>query len=291
MGAAGVTGVVGGLGLMALLVLMDRSIRSMAAGERWLRMPGLAVVPRVKLHGARSWLKCRSDQDSDSAEAFRDLRAALGLAGRSPSPHSFLFTGARSGEGTSYVAFQFAASLAQQGCRTLIIDANVRAPVMDDLLLTERSPNGLADYLTGECGPDAKLCRQTSIPNLFLFSAGIPRAHPGEILNEAAFARLLQESLKWFHRIVIDTASVGQCADALSLTRHADSVCLVVRAGRTGKDEALKTVNRLTMAGARPSGFVLNAAPAQALKEGFTAEHGTAAGAAVLLPTLPPARA
>ena len=291
LGAGGVAGIGGGLTLIALLMFMDRSIRSIAGGERLLRLPCLATVPRVKMTAGKGQLIYGRDQDSPAAENFRGLRASLGMAGRAPGARSFLFTSARSGEGKSTVAMNFAASLAQQGYRTLIIDANLRAPVMDSVFLGERAPRGLADYLSGECEPDAKLCQQTETANLFLFSAGIPKAHPGEILAEPAFARLLQESLKWFHRVVIDTPAVGQYADALPLARHADAVCLVVRPGLTKKGEALKTVTRLSTAGARLAGFVLNAAAEDAVSDGFAGDYASTFRTPALLPALPPARA
>lgn len=291
LAAGGVAGGALGLTLMALLMLLDRSLRSVTSSERLLRMPCLTTVPRVKLGEGRGRLIYGSEQDSPAAEAIRSLRASLATAGRVPGARSFLFTSARTGEGKSTVAVNFAASLAQQGYRTLVIDANLRAPVLDDILLSERAESGLADYLSGEFAADAKLCRQTERPNLFLFSAGIPKAHPAEILSEPAFARLIQESLKWFHRVVIDTSAAGQFADTLPLARHADAVCLVVRAGQTKRSEAVKAVNRLASAGARPAGFVLNAAPEAAMQESFASDFAPAHRAPALLPALPAARA
>lgn len=291
LAAGGVVG--GGLGvaLIALLALLDRSIRSVTSAERLLHMPCLATMPRVKPAEGRGRLTYGNQQDSAAAEAIRGMRAALANSSRGPTARSFLFTGARTGEGVSSIAVNFAASLAQQGYRTLIIDGNLRAPVLDDILLTERAEAGLSDYLSGEFTADAKLCRATERANLFLFSAGTPKAHPAEILNEPAFARLIQESLKWFHRIVIDTTAAGQFADTLPLARHADAVCLVVKAGQTKRSEALKAVNRLAAAGARPAGFVLNAAPESAMQETFAADSASPFRTHTMLPALPPARA
>lgn len=291
MAAAGAAGMAGGLSLVALLMLLDRSIRTLGSGERVLRIPGLAAVPDVSMTAGKGMLIYGKDKDSDAAEAFRSLRAAVSTAGRTPGARSFLFTSARSGEGKSAVAVNFAASLAQQGYRTLIIDANLRAPVLDSVLLDAPSTLGLSDYLAGECDPEAKLCQQTGLPNLFLFSAGVPKAHPGEILNEAAFARLIQESLKWFHRVIVDAPAAGRYADALPLARHADAVCLVVRPGVTRKGEALKTIQRLTASGARPAGFILNAAPEAAMKEAFAGGAAVPFQMPAMYPALPPARA
>ncbi len=280
-----------GIAVIALLLLLDRTIRSAAAAERLLRMPCLTVMPRLKPGTGRELLTYGSRQDSAAEESIRSLRASLATAGRPGGARSFLFTSACPGEGKTSLAVNFAASLAQQGYRTLLIDANLRAPVLDDILLNGRADAGLADYLSGEFDAEAKLCRRTERPNLFLFSAGTPRAHPAEVLGEPAFARLLQESLKWFHRVVIDTAAAGRYADALPLARHADAVCLVVHAARTRRSEVLQTVNRLTAAGARPAGFVLNAAPESALREEFACGDFAAALRAPALLPAPPARA
>ena len=90
---------------------------------------------------------------------------------------------------------------------------------------------------------------------------------------------------------MIDTPSAGQYADTLPLARHADAVCLVVRPGLTKRGEALKTINRLAAAGARPAGFVLNAAPDEAVKESFAGDIAAPFRLASMLPALPSARA
>jgi Mrp family chromosome partitioning ATPase len=129
------------------------------------------------------------------------------------------------------------------------------------------------------------------VANLFLFAAGTLRAHPGEVLNEQAFARLLRDSLKWFHKVVIDTAAVGIHPDALPLARHADAVCLVVNARTTDRRAALRAAERLRAAGAAPVGFVLTSAPAAALSTGLAGEFAASFTPAPAVPALPPASA
>jgi hypothetical protein len=64
-----------------------------------------------------------------------------------------------------------------------------------------------------------------------------------------------------------------------------------VRTGLTKRGEALKTVNRLAAAGARPAGFVLNAAPDEAVRESFAGDVAAPFRLPSTLPSLPPARA
>ena len=270
--AAGVFGFGAGLGLVLVLHFMDRTLRSIQAGENLLHLPGLAALPADPATSLKAGLLHGRPDATAQMEAFRSLRTALSILGKGTAARSYLFTSAREGEGTSYTAMNFAVSLAQQGYRTLLVDANLRRPTLDGVFLKERPATGLADHLSGQGTRDASACQRTEISGLYVFSAGVTTRHPSEVLNEQAFAILLQDAAKWFHKIVIDTPPVGQVTDALPLARHVDSVCLVVRAAVTPRAEVRRAANKLNMAGAKPAGFILNAAPKEALSGGFVGD-------------------
>jgi polysaccharide biosynthesis transport protein len=260
-----------GVGLALLLRLLDSSVRSLGEGERALRLPGLAAIPVEKESNPMQRLVSSPNAASEVTEAFRALRTSLSLLGKGLHARTFLFTSATAGEGKSYCAVNHAVTLAQQGYRTLIIDADLRKPSLDELLIGRRNVAGLVSHLRGESEVEgAKPCNPTRIPNLFLFSAGVTeKEHPAELLSSQAFQQLLQEAGKWFHRIVIDTPPVNSVTDALLMAREVDSVALVMKAGVTKKAEAQQALKKLAMAGAKPVGFVLNAAPAEALVQGY----------------------
>jgi len=98
---------------------------------------------------------------------------------------------------------------------------------------------------------------------------------------------LLQDAARWFHKIVIDTPPVGQVTDALPLARHVDTVCLVIRSATTPRAEVQRAANKLTMAGARPVGFILNAASKAALSGGFVGDFAAGFNPAPALRALP----
>ncbi len=261
-----------GLGLVLLLHFLDRTLRTIQAGENLLHLPGLAALPEDPVRDLKASLLQTRPEAVAQSEAFRSLRTALSILGRGAAARSYLFTSAREGEGTSYTAINFALSLAQQGYRTLLIDANLRQPALGRVFLKEPPATGLADHLSGQSIRDASACQRTGIPGVYVFTAGITTRHPSEVLNEQAFALLLQDAVKWFHKIVIDTPPVGQVTDALPLARHVDTVCLVVRAASTPRAEVKRAANKLLMAGARPAGFILNSAPPEALRGGFVGD-------------------
>ena len=271
-GAAGVFGFSLGLGLVLALHFLDRTLRTIQAGENLLHLPGLAALPADPATSLKAALLHERPDATRQSEAFRSLRTALSILGKGAAARSYLFTSAREGEGTSYAAMNFALSLAQQGYRTLLIDANLRNPTLDKVFFKETPATGLADHLSGSGTRDASACQRTEIPGVYVFCAGVTIRHPSEVLNEQAFALLLQDAAKWFHKIVIDTPPVGQVTDALPLARHVDSICLVIRAASTPRAEVLRAANKLKMAGAHPAGFILNVASKEALSGGFVGD-------------------
>lgn len=292
LGGAGIAGIVLGIGLVLLLRLLDSSVRNLNQGEQAFSLPGLAAVPVSSGKNPEDKLLTASSPTDESAEAFRAMRTSLSLLGKGVTARSFLFTSPSAGDGKSYCATNYAVALAQQGYRTLLVDADLRKPTLDLILLGKRNPSGLITHLRGggRAG-DAKACSPTSIANLYLFSAGEANdAHPAELLSGQAFRDLITDALKWFHKVVIDTPPVNAVSDALLLAREVDSVALVVRSGKTSRSDAKHAISKLAMAGARPVGFILNGASKEALIKGYTGDLTHATLSPLPLPrlTLPP---
>ena len=289
VGAAGLGGIFLGLCLVLLLSLMDRSVRNLEQGEETLALPGLAAVPENPAKHPMDRLLTSPFTKPENAEAFRAMRTSLSLLGKGITARSFLFTSPGAGDGKSYCASNFAVALALQGYRTLLIDADLRKPSLDLLFLGHRNQAGLVTHLKGAEQPAAEqsqACSPTSVSNLYLFAAGeASDTHPAELLSGPAFRDLLQQSLKWFHRVVIDSPPVNAVSDALLLAREVDSVALVIRAKKTSRSDAKKAINKLMMAGGRPVGFILNGASKEALSTGYTGDFHHATQAPLSLPT------
>jgi capsular exopolysaccharide synthesis family protein len=268
-----------GVGLALLLQLLDNTFHTMERAEKELHLTGLAAVPVNPQKEKLLRLLTHPDVPVETAESFRALRTSLSLLGKGVSAKTYLFTSANAGEGKTYCAVNYAVALAQQGYRVLIIDADLRQPSLDGILLGKRNPVGLATHLHGETdkGED-KACNPTRIPNLYLFSAGISlESHPAELLSSQAFRQLLSDAGQWFHKIVIDTPPVNVITDALLLVREVDSVALVLAAGKTTRQQARSAISKLGIAGARPVGFVLNQTHKRALTQGYVGAYHNAA--------------
>jgi capsular exopolysaccharide synthesis family protein len=257
--------VAGGLALGILisvgLHLLDSSLRSVEQAERVTGLPVVGAIPnRPKFDFARAGAVLVEEPDSIIAEAIRSLRTSLYLAGRKPGRKTCLFTSALSSEGKTFSAINYSVSLAQQGLATLLVDADLRAPMVGKILSLKETAPGLADYLGGEAIVE-QIISETDIPNLFVIGAGHAISSPAELLANRAFGDLLTEVGARFDHIVIDTAPVIPVSDTLLLIEHAQTVCVVARACKTPRKLILRAIQLLVHAGGKPVGLILNQIP------------------------------
>lgn len=249
-------------GLVAVvgLELGEGKVRDSAGASRATGVPMLARVPEVADPGRMLLL---GDPNSEGSESFRRLRSMLMPPTADDGLQTVIFTSARNGEGKSFCAFNHAVSLAMQGYRTLLLDADLRSPGLSREHLAEGfSGRGLGDFLAGEAQA-ADACFRTAVPKLYLMSSGELRENAAELLSGTRFPALLEDAYRWFDRVVIDAPAVLAASDAQSIARYADRTCLVV-GGKGGDRRGLRqTAELLRSTGANLVGFVWNDVPAR----------------------------
>lgn len=247
------------LGLMAVvgLELGDRRVRDTAAVTRATGVPLLAKLPAADPQNGMVML---SDPNSETAEAFRRLRAVLMPPVPDGNLRTLLFTSARAGEGKSFCAMNHAVSLAMQGHRTLLVDADLRSPGLSREHLREAgSKHGLGDFLGGK-SEASDACFATPVPKLYLISSGEIKQDAAELLSGSRFPGLLEDAYRWFDRVVIDVPAVLSASDAQVVARFADRTCLVVGEGGSDRRDLHQAAEHLRAGGANLVGFVWNQA-------------------------------
>ena len=254
--------VAAGLGIALSFVLgsslLDTSLKTVDQSEKFLGRPLLGAIPtakNAKLEQTR-WMLTETP-DSAIAETFRALRTSVQLAAPDGAFRCVLFTSGIPGEGKSFCAINYAVALAQQGFRTLLIDADVRLPSIGRVFLGNDDAPGLTDLLLRRRELD-EVVRLTDIENLSILAAGTRVPNPAELCGQTSFSEVLQAAKAIFDRIVIDTAPVHAVSETLILAPQADAVCLVVRAGKTPGPVVARALKKLIESGACVPGFVLN---------------------------------
>jgi receptor protein-tyrosine kinase len=130
-------------------------------------------------------------------------------------------------EGRSFIAANLAVVFSQLGEHTLLIDADMRNPRQHQLFgLDNRA--GLSAVLSGRAGPHA-VQRIPSLRDLSVLPAGAQPPNPSELLGRPFFSDLLDELVKEFDVILLDTPAAGETADAQTVTMRVGCALIVVR--------------------------------------------------------------
>jgi len=207
--------------------------------------------------------------DSVEAEAYRGLRTTISYARLPEGRRVVLFTSARRGEGKSTTAVNFAAVCAYSERPTLLVDADLRNPQVDQLF-GAGGLLGLAGYLKGVAKPSLEdLVVPTRVPSLDVLPAGGPVANAAELLSRPLLAELIEAARASYDWIVIDAPPVLPIADAAIVSRSVDGVVLVVDVKRTPLEAARRAKDLLRAVDAPLLGVVANRSRVKATAYGY----------------------
>lgn len=200
-------------------------------------------------------LSFASGASVDGTEDFRALRSRLHLLREQLQLKRVLVASALPGEGRSFMAANLAQVMAcQQGCRTLLLDADFRSPSLHRALGTSLSP-GLSEYLLGEA-EDSEIIQSGQIENLFFTAAGRPVSGQSELFSNGRLKRFLDGAGSQFDWIIIDSTAAMPVSDSGIIANYCHGTLLVVRSNSTPFDVVRKAREKL-----RPErilGVVLN---------------------------------
>ena len=252
--------VVGGGAVLSVSMLAGawRSAEEIEAGTG---LSVLSTVPKLTFGGARTLLEVIGDPEQPGLEAFRTLRTAMHLGARKQGRNCFLFTSALPEDGKSFCAIGYASTLARQGVRTLLIDADMRAPTLEKTLLGTDNLPGLGDVLDGNLRLSGAIVR-TSVQGLDLLPAGKVVPNASELLTRKGIQAVLNSARERYDCLVVDSAPVQLVSDSLLIAEAVDAVCFVVRYGKTPSKIALRALHLLRDHGTVVAGIVLNGASA-----------------------------
>ncbi len=200
-------------------------------------------------------------------ETFRILRANVEFLDVDADLRVIAVTSGLAEEGKSTVAAGLAGAFAATGRRVLLVECDLRRPVIAERLGLEVSP-GLSDYLVGDASPEEVVQTITEphagepsppvgTPSIVTITAGRPTPRPAELLGSRRFAEFLDQVREAYDTVILDTAPLLSVVDTLEVLRDVDGVLLCVRTTRTTRDEARAAKAALARLSPRPTGIVV----------------------------------
>ncbi len=258
--SAAMKGAIGGLGLAyAVLIarrLIDRRIRSAKHVEEATGSSVLGIIPKDDALG-RSHRGVRGDLGR-AAEAFRQLRTNLRFVDVDNEPRRIVVTSALAGEGKSTVSANIARLVAQAGTPVLLIDADLRRPMIATTFEIDGAV-GLTQALAGDVDV-REVIVETGMPHLSLLPAGRIPPNPSELLGSLRMKQFIDD-LSQDHLVILDAPPLLPVTDAGLLSAFCDGALLVQATGKTQIEQSQQCRRILDQVGSRLLGVVLNKAP------------------------------
>lgn len=243
--------------LTILLHRLDNTLKRADDLEERLGYPLLSAVPKLfGREAAHAQTMMQSLPTSPFAESIRTVYSGIQLATLDSARKIIMVTSAIPGEGKSTVAANLA--LMQARLRpTLLIDADMRRPMLAKRLRLARGLPGLAEYVTGT-SPLEECVHQVNDGRLWVMPAGQRLTNPAELFSTEAFREAIHALQSRFEQIVLDCPPVRPVSDATMLSTLSTGVVFVVAANETPAPLVRLALKRLSDAGARIFGVVLN---------------------------------
>jgi len=256
----------------------DVALRTPTVISRALDLPTLGVLPLIRVKAGEEKLVHRAD--ITHSEPYRALIVGLGLADSAPG-WIVGVTSPAADEGKTLSAANLAVTLAQSGRRTLLIDADLRTPMLHRLfkisnregltsMLHEFSLRAdlQAAHMPAPNVPDDadtlddihSGVKRTDLTNLSLLTSGPLPARPEDVFGSTYLPRLIRALADQYDVVVVDLPPVLTANALGSLPPNFDITLLVIDAQRTRRRAARRALKVLQQSEARVAGVALNRA-------------------------------
>ncbi|NTW48141.1 MAG: polysaccharide biosynthesis tyrosine autokinase [Chlorobiales bacterium] len=278
-----IVGVFLGIGIVMLIQFLDRTIYTPEQAEQLA--PLLATIPVIESFdesvrektGANvqviegpdaeykkiaSHLVTHFDPKSSVSEAYRALRTNVLFSGTYEAGSegklgkAYTVTSSSPKEGKSTTISNLAITIAQGGQKVLLIDTDLRRPVIHSIFGYNKEP-GITNYLVGRAAI-ADIIRNSPITNLDILTSGTIPPNPSELIGSQRMRDLLVELRKRYDIILFDSPPVIAVTDAQVLAKQTDGVILIISSGQTHIELARRARQAIQKVDGKILGLVLN---------------------------------
>ncbi|PWJ56058.1 capsular exopolysaccharide family [Quadrisphaera granulorum] len=247
-----------GVGLAVLRETLDTTVR----GEQDLSQLGLPVLAGMPYDDeAREHPLVVVDQPRGvRAECFRQLRTNLHFATAASGARSVVVTSSLEGEGKSTTAINLALTMAGAGIRVVLVDADLRRPMVATYLGLEGAA-GLTTVLVGQASLDDVLQPWGDFEGLSVLTSGGVPPNPSELLASDHMTKLLHELEQRFDVVLLDGAPLLAVTDSAVLSEVVGGALLVVGSGRARRPQVARALQALSAVEATVLGAVVTMLP------------------------------
>lgn len=247
-------GVGAGIATITVQELMVSGMRSVEDVENELGVPLLGAVPAMRKVTRPADLLIEKPT-SQFAEALRNARASIMGVKSDVKPKVIALTSALPSEGKTTTALSLARTMAMNGQRTLILDADVRRAQLRQILGTASTGPGTVEVLKGEATLDQAI-EASNVENLDQMIVNKPYFSSENLFGNDVMPNMLEELAKRYDVIVLDLPPLLGLADGRFLAALADAVVMAIKWDATPQHAVSTALNSLRADGSNVIGAI-----------------------------------
>lgn len=260
------------VGVSIGLSFLDDRVKSAWDIEGFIGAHLLGIIPELNgvPDGERHSL-VNSDKTSPASEAFLSVYSAVKIQSKLDFPKSILVTSTIPGEGKTMISCNLAAAFARHGKRVLLIDCDMRRPMIHRHFKLTNEAGLITWFEAGAKIPadpltDPSLGLTKVDRNLHLLRSGGRSKSPTELLEKPVFGEFLESMKQHFDLIVVDSPPMGAVTDALLISERTDEVMYVCRFNRAYRKHIRLYIKQLKDNKNELLGVVLNGLSARRIE-------------------------
>ncbi len=204
-----------------------------------------------------------SDQQSPAAEAYRSLCTNIQFSSLNKPLQTLLVATSRPFENKVLTVANLAITFARLGKSVILVDADLRRPALHSLfgvsnnqglttLILDLAKSSRDNILNGPL-----FLAPTTVENLRILPSGPLAANSAEVLGTKSLDDLISRLKKEADYILFDAPPLLTLTDGVLLASKMDGTILVIKAGKTTRDEARQAKEQLEKVRANLLGVVL----------------------------------
>lgn len=177
-------------------------------------------------------------------EAYKSLRTNLNFLTSSSGVRAFVVTSTLPEEAKSNVSVNLALTLAESNKNVVLVDCDLRKPVLHKYLKAGHNVKGVSNVLSHQCSLEDALVHLDEF-NITFLPAGTPPPNPSELLGQPQMEKLIQQLRATFDYVIFDAPPISMVTDAAVIGRQVDGALFVVRSNYASAEVVEAAVKKL----------------------------------------------
>ncbi|MBN2804915.1 MAG: polysaccharide biosynthesis tyrosine autokinase [Deltaproteobacteria bacterium] len=264
-----IVSIITGMGFAFLREHLDKSIKTSEEARLILEKPIIGLIPEIKKSEIKESMQIMenskvyldpsiitfTETNTLSSESFRTLRTNILFSKGNESIKSLLVTNPQENAGKSTIASNLAVSFAQIDKRVLLVDTDLRKPILHKLFNLDNSV-GLTNALLGGSLEDC--ISRTPLDNLHVLTSGPVPPNPSELLGASRMEEIIKILENQYDLVIFDSPPVIAVTDAAVIASKVSGTLYSVCLHRLARKQAQKGMELLTNVNANVVGIICN---------------------------------